>query len=109
MTHVDPSQAWGISAGVSPRAIVALKNGWLPVDAGWQVNSVGLVHGGGRNYAIAVLVDGASTQAAGIQTIEGLSRLVWRELAQRTTAYRAGGCPRSRVAAGSGSPHIPNE
>jgi beta-lactamase class A len=81
MTHVDPSQAWGVSAGVSPRAIVALKNGWLPADTGWQVNSVGLVHGRGRNYAIAVLVDGATTQAAGIQTIEGLSRLVWKQLA----------------------------
>ena len=37
-------QAWGVSAGPGTDASVALKNGWLPLDAGgWQVNSIGYV------------------------------------------------------------------
>jgi Beta-lactamase enzyme family len=81
MSRVDPSQAWGVSAGVAPGTTVALKNGWLPLDGGgWQVNSVGYVNGDGRNYVIAVLTDG-STEAGGISSIEGLSSLVWQALA----------------------------
>jgi beta-lactamase class A len=81
LTHVDPAQAWGVSAGVPAGAHVALKNGWLPLDTGWQVNSIGFVHGAGRSYAIAVLTDDEPTEPAGIDAIEGLSRLVWRQLA----------------------------
>jgi hypothetical protein len=81
MSHIDPGQAWGVSAGVASNASIALKNGWLPLDGGgWQVNSVGYVDGDGRDYAIAVLTDGA-TEAGGIAAIQGLSALVWRELA----------------------------
>jgi hypothetical protein len=81
MSHIEPGQAWGVSAGVSPNAAVALKNGWLPLDGGgWQVNSVGYVDGDGRDYAIAVLTDGA-TETGGIDAIQGLSALIWQELA----------------------------
>jgi beta-lactamase class A len=82
MTHVDPDQAWGVSAGVAPGATVALKNGWLPLDSGgWQINSIGAVKGDGRNYVIAVLTNGNATEAEGIGTIQGISELVWQELA----------------------------
>lgn len=82
MTHVDPSQAWGVSAGVAPSVTVALKNGWLPLDTGgWQVNSIGYVDGDGRDYVIAVLTNGNATEADGISTIEDLSGLIWQELA----------------------------
>lgn len=84
MTHVDPAQAWGVSAGVTPNATVALKNGWLPYDGEWHVNSIGCVRGSGRDYVIAVLVGGAPTEADGIHTIDGLSRLVWTALAPST-------------------------
>jgi Beta-lactamase enzyme family len=81
MSHIEPGQAWGVSAGAAPNATVALKNGWLPLDdGGWQVNSVGYVDGDGRNYTIAVLSDGA-TEAGGIAAIQGLSELIWQELA----------------------------
>jgi hypothetical protein len=86
MSNIDPSQDWGVSAGVAPGTTVALKNGWLPNDSGiWQVNSIGYVNGDGRDYVIAVLTDGSSTEAAGIATIEGLSTLIWQDLAPATT------------------------
>jgi hypothetical protein len=84
MEHVESDEGWGISSGPGADATVALKNGWLPLDAGgWQVNSVGYVNGDGRNYVIAVLTDGA-TEASGIAAIEGLSTLIWQELAPST-------------------------
>jgi hypothetical protein len=81
MEHVDSDQSWGVSAGVPPGATIALKNGWLPLDAGgWQVNSIGYIDGAGRDYVIAVLSDD-DTEANGINLIQGLSGLIWQELA----------------------------
>jgi beta-lactamase class A len=93
MSHVDPSQAWGVSGGVPHQATVALKNGWLPHDDAWHVNSIGCVRGAGRDYAIAVLVDGEPTEGSAIEAIERLSRLVWASLAPSTS--RAHGRRRS--------------
>jgi beta-lactamase class A len=85
MSHVESGQAWGVSAGPGTSASVALKNGWLPIDTGgWQVNSEGYVNGAGRDYVIAVMTYGAS-EATGIATIEGLSSLIWQELAPSTS------------------------
>jgi hypothetical protein len=83
MENVTPSQRWGVSGGVPAQATIALKNGWLPLDqAGtdWQINSVGWVSGLGRNYLIAVLSTGNPTEAYGIDTIGGLSSIVWNSL-----------------------------
>jgi hypothetical protein len=81
MEHVDSDQSWGVSAGVAPGSIVALKNGWLPLDAGgWQVNSIGYIDGDGRDYVIAVLSDD-DNESNGINLIQGLSGLVWQALA----------------------------
>jgi hypothetical protein len=77
MRHIDPAQAWGVSAGVLAPATVALKNGWLPVGPGWEINSIGWVRGRYRNYLIAVLTSDDPSMAYGIQTIEGISQLVW--------------------------------
>jgi beta-lactamase class A len=85
MLHVTPSQRWGVSAGVPDNATVALKNGWLPVRDGWQVNSIGSVVGNGRHYLIAVLTDDDPTWDYGISTIERLSAATWQALAQRRT------------------------
>jgi hypothetical protein len=87
MTNVDPAQAWGISYGVAAGTTIAIKNGWVPLDnesPPWQVNSIGYVNGDGRNYVIAVLVNGESTEEEGIQTIQGLSSLIWAQLAPAT-------------------------
>jgi Beta-lactamase enzyme family len=86
MTHVDPSQTWGVSSGVVPGATVAIKNGWLPLDAGgWQINSIGWIDGDGRDYLVAVLSNGNATEAQGIDSIESLSDLIWNALAPART------------------------
>jgi hypothetical protein len=81
MEYVDSEQAWGVSAGVMAGSTVALKNGWLPLNGGgWQVNSIGYIDGDGRDYVIAVLTDDG-TKSDGINFIQGLSGLIWQELA----------------------------
>ena len=80
MENVTPGQRWGVSGGVPAGVTVALKNGWLPLDAAntdWQVNSVGWVSGDGRDYLIAVFTTGNQTEQYGIGTINALSALVW--------------------------------
>jgi beta-lactamase class A len=88
MGQVDTAQTWGVTAGLEPGTAVQLKNGWLPVAGGWLVNSEGLVTGGGRHYAIAVLTSGDPTQQAGEDTIAGLSALVWQLLAPKPPPAR---------------------
>ena len=83
MRTVTPSQKWGVSGGVPASATVALKNGWLPRDDGWVINSIGHVRGGTRDYVIAVLTSGVPTMSYGITTTEHLSAMAWsRPLAQ---------------------------
>lgn len=78
MEHVVGWQRWGISTGPTDKTIVALKNGWLPLSsANWEINSIGYVHGAGRNYVIAVLSDGNPTEAYGIDTVEAISQMIW--------------------------------
>ncbi len=80
MENVDPSQRWGITGGVPSRATVAVKDGWLPLDSAstdWQINSIGWVSGSGRDYLMAVLTTGNPTEQYGIDTINGLSAIVW--------------------------------
>jgi hypothetical protein len=80
MEHVEPAQRWGVTGGVSAGVTVAVKNGWLPFGADWQVNSIGWVTGQGRNYVLAVLTRGSPTEGYGIDTIQGLSSQVWSTL-----------------------------
>lgn len=82
MENIESDQAWGVTAGVPSGVTVALKNGWLPLedDGDWQVNSIGWIDGDGRDYVIAVLSKDNSTEADGIDTIEGLSKLVWNSV-----------------------------
>ncbi|HEY7966008.1 MAG TPA: serine hydrolase [Solirubrobacteraceae bacterium] len=77
MHRIDPVQAWGVSSGVLAPATVALKNGWLPIAGGWEINSIGWVSGRGRDYLIAVLTAANPGMSYGIQTISGISQLVW--------------------------------
>jgi beta-lactamase class A len=81
MEDVTPSQRWGVSGGVPASVTVALKNGWLPLpgsDGDWQVNSVGWIHGGGRDYLLAVLSTGNPGEQYGIDTIDRLAAMVWQ-------------------------------
>jgi beta-lactamase class A len=80
MENVTPAQRWGVSGGVPAQATVALKNGWLPLNAAdtdWQINSVGWVSGQGRDYLMAVLTTGNPTEQYGIDTIDQLAAIVW--------------------------------
>ena len=80
MENVAPSQRWGVTGGVPPEAAVAVKDGWLPLDAAgtdWQINSIGWVWGSGRDYLMAALTTGNPTEQYGIDTINGLSAIVW--------------------------------
>jgi beta-lactamase class A len=78
MEHVEADQSWGVSAGAGPGATVALKNGWLPVQAAqWQVDSIGWISGHGRDYVLAVLTAGSPTEEYGIATIQALARDIY--------------------------------
>ncbi len=84
LENVTPSQRWGVSGGVPGGVTVALKNGWLPLDAGnsdWQVNSVGWVSGDRRNYLMAVFSAGNPSEQYGIDTLNHLGAMVWSALA----------------------------
>jgi beta-lactamase class A len=83
MEDVTPTQRWGVGGGVPAQVKVALKNGWLPLqgsDGDWQINSVGWVSGGGRNYLMAVLTTGNPTEQYGIDTIDRLAAMVWQDM-----------------------------
>jgi beta-lactamase class A len=80
MSRVISSQRWGTPAGAPAGVTVHVKNGWLPDDTGWHVNSIGAFTGKGRNYLIAVLTDGNPTERYGIDTIEAVARAVHRDL-----------------------------
>jgi hypothetical protein len=108
MENISPGQGWGISCGPwgtscnapdyaqpVPGVTVALKNGWKYSPScvaqnqicPWQMNSIGWVHGDGRNYVIAVLTGydpagpGLYGYNYGINTVQGVSKLVWSNLA----------------------------
>ena len=81
MTHVEPDQQWGVTAGASSEAVVALKDGWLELRFGdWQVNSIGRVRAPHHDYLIGVMTTGSPSMSYGIHTIERVSRIVWRHL-----------------------------
>lgn len=82
MDQVESDQRWGVTGGVPTGVAVELKNGWLQdseVDGtdGWNVNSIGHVHGKDADYTIAVLTNNNNTMQAGINTIEKLSADTW--------------------------------
>lgn len=108
MENIAPGQGWGISCGPwgtrcngpnyaqpLPGVTVALKNGWKYTPScvaqdqicPWQMNSIGWVHGRGRDYVIAVLTaydpagPGLYGYNYGIDTVQGVSKLVWSNLA----------------------------
>jgi hypothetical protein len=83
MHQVEADQRWGVTAGLPAETPVAVKNGWLPLDngRGWQVNSDGIVDGNGYRADISVLSTGSVTEQAGIDEIEGLTRLLWAAMA----------------------------
>ena len=84
MENVEADQNWGVSGGVPAGTVIALKNGWLPLnsvaESDWQVNSIGWISGSGRNYVLAVLTTGSPTEAYGIATIDAIASSVFTKL-----------------------------
>lgn len=70
MGSINPSQRWGISTGSGNFYV---KNGWLPYDGSWHVNSIGFIPGNGNSYTIAVYTDGNGTMQDGINLIQQLA------------------------------------
>jgi Beta-lactamase enzyme family len=81
MEHIESDQAWGVTGGVPSGTTVALKNGWLPLAGqGWQVNSIGWIHGNGRNYVLAVLTSHNVDEQYGIDTIQAIAAKMYATL-----------------------------
>jgi hypothetical protein len=76
MRHVEPAQAWGITAAAAPHTRPAVKNGWLPVgpDGQWVINSVGVIRHAGQRLDVAVLSSGQPSEVAGIRQAQAAAR-----------------------------------
>jgi hypothetical protein len=82
MEDVAGWEDWGVSSGPPATPSVALKNGWLPITGNdWQINSIGYVNDPGRRYLVAILTTDNPNEQYGIASIEGLSSILWSELA----------------------------
>ncbi|MEV0378833.1 serine hydrolase [Nonomuraea sp. NPDC050643] len=83
MGRVQKDQAWGVSAAARPGDRVALKNGWTPrpfIQHTWAVTSYGRVVGPGRDLLLSVQTDRQPGEGTGIQTIEGIARMIGTRL-----------------------------
>ncbi|SEG53611.1 Beta-lactamase class A [Nonomuraea solani] len=83
MGRVQKDQAWGVSAAARPGDRVALKNGWTPrpfIHHTWAVTSYGRVVGPGRDLLLSVQTDRQPGEGTGIQTIEGVARMIGARL-----------------------------
>lgn len=82
MGQVISSQRWGTPYGAGSGVAWHVKNGWLQRSThGWRVHSVGTFKGGGHDYTITVLTHGNSTMNYGITTIQGVAKVIHRDLA----------------------------
>jgi hypothetical protein len=70
MRHVDPGQAWGVTAAATPKTPAAVKNGWLPDPQFWVINSIGVIRHNGQVLLVAVLSDDQPTEAGGIAQVK---------------------------------------
>ncbi|MFJ2514893.1 serine hydrolase [Streptomyces griseoviridis] len=82
MGQVVTAQRWGTPYGAPAGVAWHVKNGWLSrATHGWRVHSVGTFTGGGHDYAMTVLTHGNSTMNYGIATIQGVAKVVHKDLA----------------------------
>ncbi|MGW1746634.1 serine hydrolase [Streptomyces sp. NPDC002092] len=82
MSQVISSQRWGTPYGAPSGVSVHVKNGWLQRSThGWRVHSLGTFNGGGHDYMITVLTWGNSSMNYGISTIQGVAKVIHRDLA----------------------------
>ncbi|MEV4111995.1 serine hydrolase [Nonomuraea sp. NPDC049695] len=83
MSRVQKDQSWGVSAAARRGDRVALKNGWTPrpfASNTWAITSYGRIVGPGRDLLLSVQTDEQPGEEAGIETIEGVARLIGTRL-----------------------------
>ncbi|MEU8826913.1 serine hydrolase [Streptomyces sp. NPDC048636] len=91
MGRTADEQSWGVSAAADGTGLgFRLKNGWLPRSATglWDVNSIGHVTAGGREYLVVVLSDGSPRMETGVALVEEAAR---RAVAATTAALNGDG------------------
>jgi len=76
--NVIEEQSWGVGALGDESAVdeVYLKNGWLPGDEGWIVNSVGLLKSTDRTYVVVFMSDRQPDFEAAVHGIEAVVALI---------------------------------
>ena len=78
MEHVISSQRFGVPAGVPSGVEVGVKNGWdVEGSNGWQINTVGYVQSKSNPYLLVVMTHDNPSERYGIDTVSGVSKLVW--------------------------------
>jgi beta-lactamase class A len=70
MSQVESDQAWGVPSAADSGTSFAVKNGWLPDPALWEVNSIGEVTHEGQRMLIAVLSSDNDDYGDGISLIQ---------------------------------------
>ncbi|WP_338898158.1 serine hydrolase [Streptomyces sp. TG1A-60] len=87
MNKVVTSQRWGTPAGAPSTVKAHVKNGWLSrATHGWRVHSVGTFKGGGRDYTITVLTHGNPDMKYGVNTIQGVAKVIHKDLVPVTAS-----------------------
>lgn len=84
MAGVISDQRWGVADPPLARtAYTETKNGWGPMAGGYRLNSIGRVLGNGRDYQLAILTQSPNGFRYGLETINGLSEIVYKALAKQ--------------------------
>lgn len=93
MRRVTPEQRWGVGS-VPSGTTAEVKNGWVELSPrGWRVNSIGHVHGNGRDYTIAMLSYDNPSQEAGVTKLDALSEYVYSTLGPASGGAAAASAP----------------
>ncbi len=113
---VDPSQKWGVSAGVPAGWHVSLKNGWYPTGPGdigpagfWRINSIGLVSddAGDERWSIAVLGNEWISYSQGVSAIQAIATQAADVLAPEPRAERVAAATVAPLAQGEPGGFVP--
>lgn len=84
MAGVISDQRWGVADPPLPGSVYTeTKNGWGPKAGGYRLNSIGRVVGNGRDYQLAILTQSPNGFRYGLETINGLSEIVYKALAKQ--------------------------
>jgi hypothetical protein len=78
LDQVEPSQVFGISYGVAPGSVRAVKTGRVPSEG--VINGIAWIDGQGRNYLIAILTQGVPSDDDGLQIMNEISASAWATL-----------------------------